>query len=108
MRTRLDCRDDLLEVRALYSVTALAQIANVSRDMLRRVLRSSGVTFLHAGRVLLVPLSEIRSKVPPLWKTLEAAELLRRGPCPKCGFVPPKPMDIAPNRRVRASRAQVP
>jgi hypothetical protein len=102
MRTRLDCQDDLLEVRALYSIAALAQIANVSRDMLRRLLRSNGVTFLHAGRVLLVPLSEIRNKVPPLWKTLEAAELLRRGPCPKCGFVPPR---ADANRRVRASRA---
>ena len=106
MKKRLDCRNDLLEVRALYSVPALAQIANVSRDMLRRVLRTSGVTFLRAGRVLLVPLSEIQSKVPPLWKTLEAAELLRRGPCPKCGFVPQ--VRSGPNGSVRASRARAP
>jgi hypothetical protein len=107
MRKRLDLQDDVFEVRALYSVPALARMAHVSPDMLRRVLRSNGVTFLHAGRVLLVPLSEILKKIPPLWKTLESRELLRRGPCPHCGKRPTDPVDPPVQYPpVRASRAR--
>ena len=69
----------VLEVKALYSVAELARGANVGADRLRRVLRASGVTLLRGGRVLLVPLSEIREKIPALWESILAADR-RRSP----------------------------
>ena len=53
-----------LEVRAFYSVPALARIGNVSANRLRRLLRANGVTFISAGRALFVPLTEIQRKIP--------------------------------------------
>ena len=53
MKNRFDLRGDLLEIRALYSVPALARIAKVSADMLRRVLRAANVELLRSGRVIL-------------------------------------------------------
>ena len=68
-----------LQVQALYSVARLARFANVTRHVLRRVLRSNGVVLVNGGRSLFVPLSEIRRKIPPLWESLCLAEEVRRG-----------------------------
>jgi len=108
MKTRRDRQGDLLEVRAFYSVPALAQIANVSADMMRRLLRTNRLELLRVGRVLLVPLSEIRKKVPPLWDSLRAAEELRQArPCPRCGWIPPdRPARYPSSRASRARTAQ--
>jgi len=38
-----------LEVRAFYSIPALARLGNVSPNRLRRLLRANGVAFLRAG-----------------------------------------------------------
>lgn len=70
MRARGDSRAVSLEVRAFYSIPALARMANVSTHMLRRVLRANGVQFLRAQRALYVPLIEIQRKIPPLWASL--------------------------------------
>ena len=69
--------DAPLEVQAVYSVAALARVANVTPHLLRRVLRANGVELVRAGRSLLVPLSEIESKIPPLWESLKAVEAMR-------------------------------
>jgi hypothetical protein len=69
--------DDALELRAVYTVPTLARVAGVTHNRLRRLLRSEGVKFLRSGRVLLVPLSEIETKMPPLWRSLQAIEGLR-------------------------------
>lgn len=108
MKTRRDCVGDPFEVRAFYSVPALARIANVSADMMRRLLRTNRLEFLRVGRVLVVPLSEIRKKVPPLWNSLQAAEELRQArPCPRCGWIPPdRPARNPPSRASRARTAQ--
>jgi hypothetical protein len=71
-----------LPVQALYSLAKLARFANVTRHVLRRVLRSNGVVFVHGGRSLFVPLSEIRRKIPPLWESICLAEEVRRGKRP--------------------------
>ena len=73
-------RDGALEVRALYPLPELAIVANVSADRLRRLLRASGVEMLRSGRNLLVPLSEIERKIPPLWESIKAIEMVRHGP----------------------------
>jgi hypothetical protein len=70
-------REGPLEVQAVYSVAALARVANVTPHLLRRVLRANDVVFVRAGRSVLVPLSEIESKIPPLWESIKAAEALR-------------------------------
>jgi hypothetical protein len=70
MRTRSDTHGSVLQVRAFYSIGALAHIGNVSTYMLRRLLRANGVVFLRGQRAIFVPLTEIREKVPPLWKAI--------------------------------------
>ena len=60
MIVRTDNRPSPLEVQALYSLAALARSAHVTRDLLRRVLRTNGVQFVRGGRALFVPLSEIK------------------------------------------------
>ena len=80
MRRRSDSRPAGLRVQAVYSIAALARIANVTTDLLRRLLRSNGVVFLQSGRGLLVPLSEIQRAIPPLWESLCAAEQARATP----------------------------
>jgi len=69
--------DDALELQAVYTVPVLARVARVSANRLRRLLRTQGVKFLRAGRVLVVPLSEIEMKMPGLWRSLQAIEALR-------------------------------
>ncbi len=68
-----------LEVRIFYSVAELARAGNVPTYRLLRLLRRNGIAFLRAGRAFYVTLDEIRHKIPPLWKSLQAAEALRRG-----------------------------
>ena len=80
VRARRDVtREGALEVQALYSIAAIARVANVTPSLLRRVLRANGVELVRAGRAVLVPLSEIETKIPPLWESLKAAEMLRAG-----------------------------
>jgi len=71
-------RDGALEVQAVYSVAALARAANVTPHLLRRLLLANGVTFVRAGRATFVPLSEIEARIPPLWESIKAAEMVRR------------------------------
>jgi hypothetical protein len=77
MRARSDGQPTGLKVQAVYSIAALARIANVTTDLLRRLLRTNGVTFLRSGRAIFVPLSEIQRAIPPLWASLCAAEQAR-------------------------------
>jgi hypothetical protein len=78
MHSRRDTHPIALEVQALYSVAALARAANVGTELLRRVLRANGIVFVRGGRALLVPLSEIRDRIPLLWESLKAAEQARQ------------------------------
>jgi hypothetical protein len=68
-----------LDVRPFYTVTELARAGKVSRFLMRRLLRSNGITFLRAGRSQYVMLTEIREKIPSLWESLRLAEELRSG-----------------------------
>ena len=73
-----DRHDGALELRAFYSLTHLADAAGVSRFKLLRFLRASGVVLVRSGRLLLVPLSEIERRVPPLWESLKTLERVKR------------------------------
>lgn len=61
---------------ALEKFGAPARI-NVTPHPLRRLLHANGVALVRAGRAVLVPLSEIETKIPPLWASIQAAEILR-------------------------------
>jgi hypothetical protein len=67
-----------LQLRAFYSVAELARAAGVRPYKLLRLMRRCRVDFIRAGRSFYVPLSEIREKIPALWRGIAAAEDLRR------------------------------
>jgi hypothetical protein len=77
MRARANSDPKALEVCALYSVETLARVAGVTHQLLRRLLASNGVTLVSVGRTGMVPLSEIEVRIPPLWRSIVAAERLR-------------------------------
>jgi hypothetical protein len=66
-----------MQVQAVYSVAELAKGAGVPWRRLKRVLDAYGVTFLRAGKSWYVPLSELQSKVHPLWAGIVEAEHVR-------------------------------
>jgi hypothetical protein len=79
MRTRSDARRrGGLRSQAIYSVSVLAKVANVTHQLLLRILRASGVELIRSGRAVLVPSSEIQKKIPALWKSIELADRQRR------------------------------
>lgn len=78
MRTRGGIRQGAPVAKAVYSIAELASIGNVTRQSLGRLLRACGIEFVHAGRTALVPLSEIRKRIPPLWESLVATGRVQR------------------------------
>jgi hypothetical protein len=67
-----------LPIQALYPVSELARVMGVSHRRLQKLLKTSEVYVIRAGRFLYVPLTELEEKVPPLWYSIKAAESLRR------------------------------
>ena len=66
-----------LPVRAMYTVGELAKVMCLDRRTLLRVLQKVGVQLFRAGKLWLVPLSELESKARPIWESIQGAELLR-------------------------------
>ena len=66
-----------LEVRALYTIGALARAVGVTRHLMLRLLRANKIDFVRAGRTLFVPLCEIEKRIPTLWQGILAAEAVR-------------------------------
>jgi hypothetical protein len=77
MNPRGDQGPQAPQLKALYSVAALARIGNVDRRLLLRVLRSNDVTLVRQGRANYVSSAEIRRKIPTLWRSLRLAAQLR-------------------------------
>jgi len=67
-----------LELKAVYQIGELACLAHVSRYMMWKLLRARGVTCMRAGRISYIPLSEIREKIPGLFRSLCSVEEGRR------------------------------
>jgi hypothetical protein len=67
-----------LPIQALYPLSHLAVAMGVSHRRLQRLLKAEDVKVYRAGRLMLVPLSELEEKVPALWESARAAESLRR------------------------------
>jgi hypothetical protein len=49
----------------------------VTPQLLSRLLRAHGVELVSNGKCLLVPLSEIERRIPPLWRSIQTIERLR-------------------------------
>lgn len=77
MKRRTDGATAQPRLRAYYGVGALAALARVHRHSLRRLLEASGVTLVRSGRSALVPLCEIRAKIPSLYESLRILEAAR-------------------------------
>jgi hypothetical protein len=78
MRARKKMQRESLTVKAIYSIAELARIASVTRQLLGRLLHANRVEFIHSGRSVFVPLSEIEKKIPPLFVSLLSAETLQK------------------------------
>ncbi len=61
-----------LELKALYTIEELCTAGRLTihRDTLTKLLTARGVLFLHSGRNIYIPLSEVRDKIPALWESL--------------------------------------
>jgi hypothetical protein len=59
-------------------VSHLARVMGVTHRQLQRLLKKEEVQVFRVGRSLLVPLTELEEKVPPIWESVKAAEMLRR------------------------------
>ena len=62
------------KLRAYYGVSALAELAGMTRHVMLRLLRRSKVRFVRLGRVSLVPLTEVEDRGPTLWRYLRAID----------------------------------
>jgi hypothetical protein len=66
-----------LPVQALYPLALLARASGADRRTLKGVLDRAGVRCFQTSASVWVPLSEIELKVPPLWESIRAAQMLR-------------------------------
>jgi hypothetical protein len=72
--------DDIanIQLRAVYPLRELARAAGMDRRTLKGHLVRAGVSFLKTGTSLWVPISELELRVPALWESIKAAEMIRR------------------------------
>ncbi len=78
MRRRSDCNDKAgLEVRALYSIGALARAVGVSRHLMLRLVRKNKFDLVTVGRSVVVSLADIETRISALWRGIVAAEAAR-------------------------------
>lgn len=82
---RAPARDSELMVKAMYRVPELAAVTGISGDAMLMLLKRNGVSLVYSNPEAtqrkhgLVPLSEIETKMPLLWRSLVAAESIRAG-----------------------------
>jgi hypothetical protein len=75
-RRRVRSRQDL-PIQALYPLALLARASGADRRTLKGVLDRAGVLCFQTSTSVWVPLSEIELKVPRLWESIRAAQMLR-------------------------------
>ncbi len=63
-----------LPLKALYTVSELCDATGLSRARLNRLLRTCQVELFSRGRSVYVPLSEIRTRLEPLWREICEAQ----------------------------------
>jgi len=78
MKLESDVQTDDVRLPALFTVRALAELANVTEEPIGAVLREGGVRRVRAGRRMLVPLAEIQKKLPVIFDSLQLLVSRRR------------------------------
>jgi hypothetical protein len=69
---------DAVQLPAFYTMRALGELGRVSPWVLRRLLRECGVRRVRVGQVVLIPVAELKKKVPLLFESLQVVESMRR------------------------------
>jgi hypothetical protein len=67
-----------LELKPVYTALELARSLGISRRRFMRLLEMQNVFIYRLGRVVLVPATEVRDKLQPLWASLLASDQKRR------------------------------
>jgi hypothetical protein len=67
-----------LPLKVLYTVNELARSIGITKHTMLELVRMQGILSYRLERVTLVPLSEIRDKLEPVWDAICAAEQNRR------------------------------
>lgn len=63
----------MIEVKPLYSIAELADLFQIHRNSIVRLLESEGIEFVWVGRKRYVPLASIRDRLPQVWESVFAA-----------------------------------
>jgi len=70
MKNSVDPPASFLALKPLYKLSELERLVHISRYRLWRLFEEHSVKCISAGRVSYVPLSEIKEKIPTLWRSL--------------------------------------
>jgi hypothetical protein len=69
-----------LRLKPLYTAPELSRALGISVHMLMRLLKSEGVAYHRVGSATLIPLGEIRDRLPLVWGAVLAALESERRP----------------------------
>ena len=67
-----------LPLKVLYTANELARSIGISKHMMFELVRMQGIVTYRLERVTLIPLSELKDKLEPVWDAICAAEQNRR------------------------------
>jgi len=67
-----------MPLKVLYSATELAACIGITKHTLLELLRGQRVVTYRLERATLIPLSEIKEKLEPVWEAICLAEDTRR------------------------------
>jgi excisionase family DNA binding protein len=59
-----------MELKAVYTVTEIANMAGISHHRTARLLRNGGVELVRTGRNYAIFLSSIQEAMPKLWESI--------------------------------------
>jgi hypothetical protein len=62
----------------LYSAAELSETLGISRHVFDRLVRIRGIMVYRVGAVTLIPLSELKDKLEPVWEGICLAEKNRK------------------------------
>lgn len=60
-------RTQIEGIRALYTISELAEMAGISRFAMSRLLKSKGIETTTSGRTIYVTLVALKAALPDLW-----------------------------------------
>ncbi len=67
-----------LQLKALYTVVELARSIAISKHVFYRLVRMQGIFVYRVGAMTLIPLTEIKEKLVPVWDAICLAEQNRK------------------------------